>query len=240
MIHLTNNCSNNCSNNCLNIFTNNCSNNRKHHLNYHIIQNIFEFIVISDKSKYSLLHLVDLQDMNKVILNKWFKKRYAILINHRNLFKYYSHKYNRYHHLLEPYLDYEYNPWIVSREQLYISPLYDALCTGMNLPFACSSYKKINLEILQDIERMLVEFPGMVLFSEGTLRGRSDVGPLYIAFINHNIPLNIVQKVLALHQEYSAHNNIRVHTFTSKIVDDLRIQMEYSRQKELMSLMNKL
>lgn len=76
-----------------------------------------------------------------------------------------------------------------------ITGLYDALSTGLRLPFAKSTFSNYDKYIEDDIKTFILLFPQSIHYDEGILRCRDKITPLYIACTN-NIPLNIIELLL--------------------------------------------
>jgi hypothetical protein len=75
--------------------------------------------------------------------------------------------------------------------------LLDALCTGYRSPGASHSIKKYSSEVENDIQNIVKLMPRSVDCRMGSLLHRTEVSPLGMACMNRNIPLSMVDWLLA-------------------------------------------
>ena len=185
------------------------SNNIKIFLKYNIIQQLKE------------LH-------NIILINKYYNYYYLKIFKDKkrilNLF-------NKYHYYRKEYQKYLFTPENYDRPPI----LYDALLTGLNIPFSHSSINVYNEEIHQDIIDIIRLIPGTVTYSYGQLRCRSKVSSLQVACINPNIDIDIIK--LLLKNGANPKQKLLVNGWERTILQDLKENISENRYIEISKLL---
>ena len=193
------------------------------------IKNIIDFLEI------------DINELNKTILKeikKIFNFYYKIILINKNFrFMYYinykkilymiylMNKYHIYQNDYERYLSNNLVYFIGSPQ------LYDLLCTGMKKYHIKSSVKIWNREQYTDFFYILNYFPSCMKFNKSYFKNIQRVPILYIACINENIPIKLIQLLI----DYGAYWNdyLLVNSHKISIVQHLRFNLSNSRYNEL-------
>lgn len=113
------------------------------------------------------------------------------LLNNRTLMKYLF----RYNHYQKTYAERVRNNPAFKGETNPI--LSDILFTGLNWPFAGSTFNTLNPTIWSDFHQVVRLMPSAIHSTYCRLRCREYITPLYIACANEHVPLEIVQSLIA-------------------------------------------
>lgn len=97
--------------------------------------------------------------------------------------------------------------------------LYDALCTGLDLPYVSSTFTYYDTNIESDIIFMINNCPELIPFKNGVLRCRDEVTVLCIACMNTNIPIYILQSLIQ--KGCSLYDTILLNGRPTLLKDDL-------------------
>lgn len=115
--------------------------------------------------------------------------------------------------------------------------LIDALFAGCRLPFAYSSKEEYNSTVWKDIHTIVELFPKSIHYDSGQLRCRYEVTPLMAACINRNIPMDIIELVLANGADQN--KKILLNNYPISILEDLKDNVSDSRWKQIQELFEK-
>ena len=74
--------------------------------------------------------------------------------------------------------------------------LYDALMSGVRIPFSSSTEEYYSEQVNRDVLEMLDLDPSLARFDKGRLRCRSKVTPFSAACVNDCVGLDVVKKIL--------------------------------------------
>ena len=97
--------------------------------------------------------------------------------------------------------------------------LYDALCTGCDLPRVRYTFNEYTEEIENDIKTMLILDPSCINFALGRMRYRKYITPLAISYYNDNIPVHIVELLFKYGANIDA--EITVYSFVKTVFQDI-------------------
>jgi hypothetical protein len=112
--------------------------------------------------------------------------------------------------------------WRTGREFTIHGPplLYDALISGVRLPFAKHSIKWVDEQVEKDIRDIVRLVPHSLNCNLGELRCRNGVSPLLVACLNEQVPLDIV--ALLLENGASVEEKVIVNGCPTPILKDLK------------------
>jgi len=112
--------------------------------------------------------------------------------------------------------------------------ILDMLSTGLNIPYARSSFSTFDKNIQSDLHAVLRLIPSSVNSTYGHLRCRSNVTPLYVACINEEVPLSIVQLLI----DYGADtaHSISLNGESIGILDDIQCTISSKRFAKLVGI----
>ena len=89
-----------------------------------------------------------------------------------------------------------------------------------------ATYDRFTTDILSDIEHMIEIFPEMVQSTEGTMRCRNKIPPLYLALFNKNIPLATLLKLAKQHKKFNMKLTINLNCSPISFVDDINNNLD--------------
>ena len=122
-------------------------------------------------------------------------------------------------------------------ERLTFSPvLIDIFCSGLNLPYANSSFSHFESFMLDDIKSILRICPSAILSNWGQLRCRTNIDPLYLACINNEVPLSIIK--LLIQNGADINYKISLNGYQINVMDDMDITLNRTRISKIKTLFN--
>lgn len=202
----------------------------------HLILTILSYIVDHNHSPdaNSLTRVIAItpQDLDRVRLNQALAQRYRGVITKLTKLAYFKTIYPTHFTYLEPYLDHTFEPWAITKKDQYSSLLVDAVSTGLRFPYAKCTHDIITPRIEQDIVDMVELFPEMVQCTEGRLRCRDEVTPLYFACIN-NFSIQTLETIARQHRRLNVVNTINVNNEAVSIRTDLEYHFNGTNQTRL-------
>ena len=164
---------------------------------------------------------------NIILINKNYNNKYLELFKNKKKNLYLFNKYNCYQKEFEKYL---FTPENYDKTPI----LYDALSTGLTLPFARSSFDKFTEETYQDIIDIIKLVPNSIKYRFGQLRCREKITPLYVACTNSNIPNNIIE--ILLQNKANPKQSIVLNGYQISILADLKNNIS---DKRFLNITNK-
>lgn len=114
--------------------------------------------------------------------------------------------------------------------------LYDMVSTGCTFPFSNSTYHYYNKSISDDIKYIIKFNPSCLNFSNGYLRCRSNVTPVYMACINENIPIEIVKILIKKNKNFF----IKLNGHKIFFLDDIYHNISLNRCKKIKRIFNQV
>ena len=112
--------------------------------------------------------------------------------------------------------------------------LSDILFTGLNFPFASSTFNTLNPTIWSDFHQIVRLMPSAIHSTYCRLRCREYITPLYIACVNEQVPLEIVKSLIA--NGARVDHKVHVNSLEIGILEDIEKVISKERYEQLQAL----
>ena len=200
-----------------------------------MVEYIFDFILPTQGTYESIVDIyTNANSMTNIIIDKHQWERYRQILYKVNRLHYFSTHYPVFVKTLKEYVDHPYERWRIDNYALYRTCLLDAVSSAIYLPLVKRTHASMSPTILRDIEDMLDLFPEMVHTTEGIMRCRYKVTPLYLAVINDRIPIALVEKLARQHKQFNVPMTIELNGHDIPILHDLDLcEISSSRKQQL-------